>query len=151
MVECVGDLNVLLDTVHEIKHCRNSVFCKCQLDSKQIAENSSIVPCNDLENGVIKIQNGMTNDLSDKEKIPASCLRKHSTGKFQQRSSISSGNSMKERIAKRPQLDLPGTNYIAVLFWDQLIRLSVFEVLQCISLQIYEVVFLRKCLRNYFF
>lgn len=58
----------------------------------------------------------MTNYLSDNENILVSCLRKSSTGRFQQISGNSSGESMKERFAKRPRLGIPGTDYIDCRF-----------------------------------
>lgn len=54
LAKCRGDLDLVLYTLHEMKHCRNSVFCNCQLYGKCIAENLSVVLRKDFEIGVIK-------------------------------------------------------------------------------------------------
>lgn len=69
LAACQDDLNVLLDTLSDMKEDRNSVFYRCRMNRRYISEKSSIFLYHDFEPGVAKIQSGKSKELKRAKKL----------------------------------------------------------------------------------
>lgn len=110
--ECRTDLDVLLVTAHNLKNNPNSVFFNSYLGGKFISANASIIHNRDLEKAAIKVQNGLRNELRDKENLSVTVLQKDHAIQPQNTFSTSFQNSMRERLQKWPRLDTEQSAYI---------------------------------------
>ena len=68
LAQCRDSLNMLMQDVEEGRNDRDSAMYRCSLGTKYIAEDANILRDPDFESGVCKIQNGMTDLMTDEEK-----------------------------------------------------------------------------------
>lgn len=61
---CQNNLDVLLDTVSDMKVDRNLAFQRYKMDEEYISEKLSVIHYPNLEPGVVKIQFGKVKELT---------------------------------------------------------------------------------------
>jgi hypothetical protein len=76
LASCRNALDTLDSAVQEGINDPRSEFYKCKFESSRTSGESNLVPDPDFEEGVVKIQNGHVDQLTDAEKAAVSCLLK---------------------------------------------------------------------------
>ena len=96
--ECRDALDSLIDACDEDKSNPESKLFGCRLGKRYISPESSIVLCPAFEKGVVKIQKGLENTMTESEKIATSALlKKKMTVESKQVSCTSVEQSLKKR------------------------------------------------------
>ena len=67
LAQCRDSLNILMQDVEEGRHDSNSEMYCCSLGTKYIAKDAEILKNADFETGVCKIQNGVTELMTEEE------------------------------------------------------------------------------------
>ena len=68
LCQCRDSLNMLMQDVEEGRDNKNSVMFRCLLGNKYISEHANILKDPDFELGVCKIQEGLTDTMTEEEK-----------------------------------------------------------------------------------
>lgn len=106
--DCRIAVDELITCVSELKEDESSKFFGCKLGENYIGSNSHLVPDPHFESGVFKLQQGLSNNLTENER--EACKKLEIQSRSQSKKPSTERTTMSERIAARKRKRENGEN-----------------------------------------